>query len=56
MSDTVKYVITNENWDDNFDEALVDNSSLTFVRPKWIHTCHDKRSFVPFQPYIIVPR
>ncbi|XP_028405454.1 DNA repair protein XRCC1-like [Dendronephthya gigantea] len=55
MSENVKYVITNEDWDDNFDEALVDNSSLTFVRPKWIFSCHDKRSFVPFQPYIVVP-
>lgn len=56
MNDDVKYVITNESWDDNFNEALVNNSSLTFVRPKWIYACHEKRSYVPFQPYIVVPR
>lgn len=55
MSDTVDFVITNENWDKNFDEALDENPSLAFVRPKWIMVCHEKGAFVPFQPYIIVP-
>ncbi|XP_078381815.1 DNA repair protein XRCC1-like [Oculina patagonica] len=55
MSDTVDFVITMENWDKNFDEALDENPSLAFVRPKWIMACHEKGAFVPFQPYIIVP-
>jgi len=55
MSDTVDFVITNENWDKNFDEALDENPSLAFVRPKWIIVCHEKGALVPFQPYIIVP-
>lgn len=55
MSDNVDFVITNEDWDGNFDEALNENASLAFVRPKWIMVCHEKGALVPFQPYIIVP-
>ena len=36
-------------------QALEENPSLAFVRPKWIMVCHEKGAFVPFQPYIIVP-
>lgn len=55
MNDNVDFVITNEDWDRNFDEALNENASLAFVRPNWIMVCHEKGAFVPFQPYIIVP-
>lgn len=55
MNDNVDFVITNEDWDKNFDEALDENPSLAFVRPRWIIVCHEKGTFVPFQPYIIVP-
>lgn len=55
MNDNVEFVITNEDWDRNFDEALNENASLAFVRPKWIMVCHEKGALVPFQPYIIVP-
>ena len=55
MNDNVKYVITNSSWDDNFDEALVNNSLLAFVKPTWIYACHKKRSVVPCQPYIVAP-
>lgn len=55
MNDNVDFVITNEDWDKNFDEALDENPSLVFVRPRWIIVCHEKGAFVPFQPYIIVP-
>lgn len=55
MSDNVDFVITNESWDKHFDEALDENPSLAFVRPRWIIVCHEKGAFVPFQPYIIVP-
>ena len=36
-------------------QALSDNSSLTFVRPKWIFACHDRQKLVPSQPYIVAP-
>lgn len=36
-------------------QALDENPSLAFVRPRWIIVCHEKGAFVPFQPYIIVP-
>jgi len=55
MSDSVEFVITNEDWDQNFDEALKENASLAFVRPKWIIVCHEKGALVPCQPYIVAP-
>ena len=36
-------------------QALNENASLAFVRPKWIMVCHERGALVPFQPYIIVP-
>ncbi|XP_060076028.1 DNA repair protein XRCC1-like [Ylistrum balloti] len=55
MCDKVNFVVTYNKWDDNFDEALADNSELVFVKPKWIYSCHEKNKTLPFQPYIVVP-
>ncbi|OWF35609.1 DNA repair protein XRCC1 [Mizuhopecten yessoensis] len=55
MSDQTNYVLTYNKWDDNFDEALADNSKLVFVKPKWIYACHEKYKTMPFQPYSVVP-
>ncbi|XP_033748625.1 DNA repair protein XRCC1-like [Pecten maximus] len=55
MTDKVNFVVTYSKWDDNFDEALADNSELVFVKPKWIYSCHEKNKTMPFQPYIVVP-
>ncbi|XP_052074822.1 DNA repair protein XRCC1-like [Mytilus californianus] len=55
MSDKVNFVVTNSEWDQNFDDALTDNPSLIFVKPIWVAKCHDKSKFVPYQPYVIIP-
>jgi len=55
MSKRVKYVITGQKWDDNFEEALTENPELVFVKPKWITSCHSKLKLLPYQPYIVVP-
>ncbi|XP_052270427.1 DNA repair protein XRCC1-like isoform X1 [Dreissena polymorpha] len=55
MSEKVHYIVSSEKWDSNFDDALSDNPSLVFVKPKWVHVCHDKQKLVPHQPYIVVP-
>jgi len=55
MSKRVKYVVTAQKWDDNFEEALNENPELIFVKPKWISSCHDKQKLLPYQPYIVVP-
>ncbi|XP_052801501.1 DNA repair protein XRCC1-like isoform X2 [Mya arenaria] len=55
MSDKVNYVVSSAKWDNNFDDALSDNPNLVFVKPKWVHVCHDKQKLVPHQPYIVVP-
>eukprot|EP00794_Sanderia_malayensis_P011119 gene11119-12289_t len=53
MNDNVSFVISNANWDVNFDEALQDNPSLEFIRPKWIFKCHEMHQFLPFDKYKI---
>ena len=55
MSDTVTHVISGSDWDDNFDKALSENSSLQFVRPAWLFACHAQQKLCPHQKYAIVP-
>ncbi|XP_060708635.1 DNA repair protein XRCC1 isoform X2 [Hemiscyllium ocellatum] len=56
MNDSVNYVITAEEWDDRFDEALTENSNLAFVKPRWVYVCNAKQRMVPHQPYVVVPQ
>ncbi|XP_072281993.1 DNA repair protein XRCC1 [Pyxicephalus adspersus] len=56
MSDKVQYVITAQEWDDSFEDALNDNGNLSFVRPRWIYTCNERQKCVPHQPYVVVPQ
>ncbi|XP_034612545.1 DNA repair protein XRCC1 isoform X1 [Trachemys scripta elegans] len=56
MSERVNYVITAQEWDDTFEEALNDNANLSFVRPRWIYTCNERQRLIPHQPYVVVPR
>ncbi|XP_066972964.1 DNA repair protein XRCC1-like isoform X2 [Macrobrachium rosenbergii] len=56
MTEKVNFVITEDEWDDNFDNALADNPSLQFVKPAWIWRCSDKQKLVPFQPFMVVPK
>ena len=55
MSDAVTHVISWSNWDDNFDTALSENTSLQFVRPAWLFACHAQQKLIPYQKYAIVP-
>ncbi|XP_051901457.1 DNA repair protein XRCC1 [Pristis pectinata] len=55
MSESVNFVVTAEDWDDRFDEALMENSNLAFVRPRWVYTCNERQKLVPHQPYVVVP-
>ncbi|XP_043936282.1 DNA repair protein XRCC1 isoform X2 [Protopterus annectens] len=56
MNDKVNYVITAQEWDDNFEEALNENSSLLFVKPRWVYTCNERQKLIPHQPYLVVPQ
>uniref|UniRef100_A0A670ZLM9 X-ray repair cross complementing 1 n=1 Tax=Pseudonaja textilis TaxID=8673 RepID=A0A670ZLM9_PSETE len=56
MNERVNYVITAQEWDDTFDEALNENPNLSFVRPRWIYNCNDRQKLIPHQPYVVVPR
>ncbi|KAF6376366.1 hypothetical protein mRhiFer1_009559 [Rhinolophus ferrumequinum] len=53
-SDQVQFVMTAQEWDPSFEEALVDNPSLVFVRPRWIYSCNEKQKLVPHQLYGVV--
>ncbi|XP_011366346.1 DNA repair protein XRCC1 isoform X3 [Pteropus vampyrus] len=56
MSDRVQFVITAQEWDPSFEEALMDNPSLVFVRPRWIYSCNEKQRLLPYQLYGVVPQ
>ncbi|XP_077116121.1 DNA repair protein XRCC1 [Ranitomeya variabilis] len=56
MNEKVQYVITVQKWDDSFEEALNDNASLYFVRPRWIYNCNERQKCIPHQPYVVVPQ
>ncbi|XP_069974361.1 DNA repair protein XRCC1-like isoform X2 [Penaeus vannamei] len=56
MTGEVQYVITEDEWDENFDAALEENASLQFVKPAWIWKCSNKGKLVPHQPFLVVPR
>ncbi|XP_042295448.1 DNA repair protein XRCC1 isoform X1 [Sceloporus undulatus] len=56
MNEQVNYVITAQEWDDTFEEALNENANLSFVRPRWIYNCNERQKLIPHQPYVVVPR
>lgn len=37
-------------------QALTDNPSLVFVRPRWIYSCNEKQKLLPHQLYGVVPQ
>lgn len=37
-------------------QALMDNPSLVFVRPRWIYSCNEKQKLLPHQLYGVVPQ
>ncbi|KAK8380787.1 hypothetical protein O3P69_008018 [Scylla paramamosain] len=55
MTEKVNFVLSDNRWDENFEEALNDNPALQFVKPQWIWQCCDKKKLVPHQPFLIVP-
>lgn len=36
-------------------QALTDNSDLVFVRPSWIHACHNAQKYLPYQKFAVLP-
>ncbi|XP_063055323.1 DNA repair protein XRCC1 isoform X2 [Engraulis encrasicolus] len=55
MSEKVQFVITSEGWHDSFEDALMENGNLSFVKPKWIFAINDRQKMLPHQPYAVVP-
>ncbi|XP_067173031.1 DNA repair protein XRCC1-like [Apteryx mantelli] len=42
MSEKVTHVVTAQDWDETFEEALDVNPSLSFVRPRWVLACGER--------------
>ncbi|XP_012684657.2 DNA repair protein XRCC1 [Clupea harengus] len=55
MGEKVQFVITSEGWHDSFEDALMENANLSFVKPKWIFAINDRQKMLPHQPYAVVP-
>lgn len=56
MSEKVTHVVTAQEWDETFEEALELNPSLAFVRPRWVLLCGERLRPLPAQPFAVVPR
>lgn len=56
MDEKVQYVITAQDWDETFEDALMENASLSFVKPRWLYVCNERQKLVPHQPYVVVPQ
>ncbi|XP_019724633.1 DNA repair protein XRCC1 isoform X1 [Hippocampus comes] len=55
MSEAVHFVVTGEGWHDSFEDALMENGNLNFVKPAWIYAIDQRRKLLPYQPYSVVP-
>ncbi|KAM3613610.1 uncharacterized protein V6R79_002268 [Siganus canaliculatus] len=55
MTDKVQFVVTSEGWHDSFEDALMENSNLNFVKPAWIYSINERQKMLPYQPYTVVP-
>ncbi|XP_072704280.1 LOW QUALITY PROTEIN: DNA repair protein XRCC1 [Ciconia boyciana] len=55
MDDSVTHVVTAQDWDPAFQEALELRPSLTFVRPRWLLLCGERQRPLPAQPFAVVP-
>uniref|UniRef100_A0A8C7NLW7 DNA repair protein XRCC1 n=1 Tax=Oncorhynchus mykiss TaxID=8022 RepID=A0A8C7NLW7_ONCMY len=55
MSEKVQFVVTSEGWHDSFEDALMENGNLSFVKPTWIFAINDRQKTLPYQPYTVVP-
>nr|XP_039265212.1 DNA repair protein XRCC1-like [Styela clava] len=55
MNEDVEYIITEQPWDDNFDQALTENAGLVFVRPGWLFQCGAQQRIISYQPYAVSP-
>lgn len=56
MDEKVQYVITAQDWDETFEDALMENGNLSFVKPRWLYVCNERQKLVPHQPYVVVPQ
>ncbi|KAK5620912.1 hypothetical protein CRENBAI_016783 [Crenichthys baileyi] len=55
MSEKVQFVVTSEGWHESFEDALMENCNLNFVKPTWIYAINERQKMLPYQPYTVVP-
>ncbi|XP_029928636.1 DNA repair protein XRCC1 isoform X2 [Myripristis murdjan] len=55
MNEKVQFVVTSEGWHDSFEDALMENGNLSFVKPSWIYAINQRQKLLPYQPYSVVP-
>uniref|UniRef100_A0A8U8BZT5 Uncharacterized protein n=1 Tax=Geospiza parvula TaxID=87175 RepID=A0A8U8BZT5_GEOPR len=53
MDESVTHVVTSQDWDPAFEEALELRPSLVFVRPHWLLLCGERQRPIPAQPYLV---
>uniref|UniRef100_S4RX86 DNA repair protein XRCC1 n=1 Tax=Petromyzon marinus TaxID=7757 RepID=S4RX86_PETMA len=56
MNERVNFVVSAQEWDENFYDALTENPNLAFVKPQWIYSCNSKGKRLPHQPFVVIPQ
>uniref|UniRef100_A0A096M0M7 DNA repair protein XRCC1 n=1 Tax=Poecilia formosa TaxID=48698 RepID=A0A096M0M7_POEFO len=55
MSEKVQFVVTSGGWHESFEDALMENCNLNFVKPSWIYAINERQKMLPYQPYTVAP-
>ncbi|KAG1680460.1 DNA repair protein XRCC1 [Nymphon striatum] len=53
MNENVNFVITESEWDSNFDDALTCNSKVNFLKPAWVDKCLQENKLVLLENFVI---
>ena len=53
MNDDIEYVVTEQQWDEEFEKALSSNAGLVFVKPSWVFDCGLQQKLISAQPYLV---
>ncbi|XP_076004676.1 DNA repair protein XRCC1 isoform X2 [Genypterus blacodes] len=53
MTDKVHFVVTSDGWQDSFEDALMENGNLNFVKPAWIYAINERQKLLPYQRFTV---
>ncbi len=55
ISDKVDFVITDYEWNEDFDQSLKENPNLKFVTSDWLEACATRKKLIAYEPFEVLP-